>query len=496
MGVYMSRLSRTLKLALAGALSTPGVLLAPSQALAKVQRPPQYVLLAFDGSQSLSFWKESRGFAKDESQQGKDLKFTYFISGVYFIHKGNRNIYRPPHHKVGASDIGFSETREEIPDRVDQVNRAFDEGHEIGSHANGHFDAADLANRGKGNFAPWSQEDWSSEFAQFNRLIFGAFENNDYKKGQYDFSQRNITGFRAPLLGITPGLRPALKDYGFHYDTSQVNKMSYWPRTDAYGVWNFPLAQLPIVGTGKKTLSMDYNFYFSQSAGAASMVKENPALAEVFYKQMLDSYLNYFQTNYYGNRAPIHIGHHFSKWNKGAYWNAMKDFANAVCGLEEVRCVTYSELANFMDNSSNETINAYQNGDFDLMPRPAQPLFQIADAVKVDVQLKVADGLFKALAPAGRDRKNAVLGFKYEVFVNRQSTGTNEISRKQLSQKFPEGSSFHIGAHVMNGKGLELLSKTFVIRNFNTPEETMTTVPLENKALEGDMNEAHQEVEE
>ena len=52
----------------------------------RVERPPQYVLLAFDGSKSLPFWEESRDFAREN-----DIKFTYFISGVYFLHSGTKS---------------------------------------------------------------------------------------------------------------------------------------------------------------------------------------------------------------------------------------------------------------------------------------------------------------------------------------------------------------------------------------------------------------------
>jgi hypothetical protein len=39
-------------------------------------------------------------------------------------------------------------------------------------------------------------------------------------------------------------------------------------------------------------------------------------------------------------------------------------FIERVCGLPEVKCVTYSKLADFMDGQSAETLKAYQKGDF------------------------------------------------------------------------------------------------------------------------------------
>lgn len=65
--------------------------------------------------------------------------------------------------------------------------------------------------------------------------------------------------------------------------------------------------------------------------------------------EMLASYRDYFYANYNGSRAPVNIGHHFSEWNDGVYWQTMKDFAEEVCGLPDVRCVTYTGLADWLD---------------------------------------------------------------------------------------------------------------------------------------------------
>jgi hypothetical protein len=57
--------------------------------------------------------------------------------------------------------------------------------------------------------------------------------------------------------------------------------------------------------------------------------------------------------------------------NGGAYWNAMFRFAEEVCGLSEVQCVTYSELADFMDLLTPEQIAAYQKGEFESVLSPS-----------------------------------------------------------------------------------------------------------------------------
>lgn len=324
-------------------------------------RPPQYVLLGFDGSKSLPFWKESRDFAREN-----DIKFTYFISGVYFLRSGTKSAYDPPQHSVGASAIGFGVSDDDIAARLEQVEAAHQEGHEIASHACGHFDGSS-----------WSHDDWLSEHQSFDELVFEAGENNGFEAPALSFEARDVIGFRAPQLGRSAGLYTALAEHGLAYDTSRVNSMSYWPQK-LNGVWDFPLAAVKIVGSGKNTLSMDYNFYVAQSRG-----ESDAANKDQYRQEMLDTYMGYFENNYFGNRAPVDIGHHFSKWNGGAYWEAMKELAQRVCVLPEVKCVTYRDLATFLEDNV-EKIPAYREGHFTPMTRPPSAADTVAEELTDD----------------------------------------------------------------------------------------------------------------
>lgn len=312
---------------------------------ATVGRPPQFVILAFDGSYNLNFWKESRKFAADNH-----VKFTYFISGVYFVPNASKSGYDAPTRGAGKSAIGWGGTPDEIATRYEEVRLAASEGHEIGSHANGHFDGS-----------AWTEENWNSEFDQFDKIIFEGVGVTP--PANLGFGPRDVVGFRAPQLGHSAGLFKTLPSKQYTYDTSKTSQANYWPEQKA-GVWNFPLAQLRIVGSNKATLSMDYNFYFADSRG-----ESNPAGKETYKKQMIDTYMKYFESNYFGNRAPIHIGHHFSKWNGGAYWEAMQTFAKRVCGQPEVKCGTYKELVAYMEEHGGQRADL-QAGNF---PKPARP---------------------------------------------------------------------------------------------------------------------------
>lgn len=312
---------------------------------ATLARPPQFVILAFDGSYNNAFWQESLDFAKQNR-----LKFTYFISGVYFVPNASKSGYVAPHGLgAGKSAIGFGGEIGEINTRFGFLKRAHDDGNEIASHANGHFDGSS-----------WTEADWNSEFDQFDKIFFTGV---GLRAPALPFGPRDIVGFRAPQLGHSPGLFKTLPAKGYTYDTSKSTSANYWPEKNN-GVWNFPLAQLRIVGSGKATLSMDYNFYVADSRG-----EPNAANKETYKKQMVDTYMKYFEANYFGNRAPIHIGHHFSKWNGGAYWEAMQAFAKRVCGQPEVKCGTYKELVRFMEENAGKRADL-QAGNFPKLARP------------------------------------------------------------------------------------------------------------------------------
>ena len=70
---------------------------------------------------------------------------------------------------------------------------------------------------------------------------------------------------------------------------------------------------------------MDYNFFVAQARAAY-----DPRRYEAAREQMLQTYLHYFKTNYAGNRAPLHIGHHFMNYQGGAYNEALKSFARGL----------------------------------------------------------------------------------------------------------------------------------------------------------------------
>jgi len=305
---------------------------------------PQFVVLAFDGSGSLPMWEKTRAFAREETAKGTPVKFTYFISSVFLLEEKNKLLYHPPKpERTGMSKIGFGYNRNDVAARIAEINGAFAEGNEIGSHLNGHAESG-----------AWTAEDWKNEFATFSQFVFHVSENNQWdpafaKDHALALTAKDIVGFRTPNLAVNKDLWGTLKENGYRYDTSLTGRGDQWPVKRSDGMWEFPVMSIAHAASSThRILAMDYNFYYNQS-GAKDIAKKGTPEWQVFYQDMLDSYRQYFQKNYAGNRAPVFIGHHFSEWNDGAYWEAMKTFASETCGRPGVQCVTYRELADWLD---------------------------------------------------------------------------------------------------------------------------------------------------
>ncbi len=291
-------------------------------------KPPQFIAISFDGSKSLEMWQNVLDLSHELGAQGTPLHYSFFLSGVYMLDPEHKTEYSPPGFPVGSSRIGFADSASDVARRIQYMNQALVEGNDIGSHLNGHYDGL-----------KWTAAEWQSEFDQFVR-----FTTNP----KLHLTQDQIIGFRAPNLSVNKDLWPVLKAHGYTYDASLVGKFGEWPHKVHGDFWEFPLVSIQLAGTNKKLLSMDYNFYYAQT-GAHDMVKKTDPEWQVYKEQVLNSYRNYFAQSYSGNRAPVIIGHHFAHWNDGVYWAALHDFLKETCGKPEVHCVSFKELASYLD---------------------------------------------------------------------------------------------------------------------------------------------------
>jgi hypothetical protein len=319
-------------------------------AKARFRRPPQFVMISFDGSGDADLWRHWREVGRRDS-----ARFTFFLSGVYLLDPAHASLYHPPRHDAGHSDIGFSPDAATVADLVHQIDLGYAEGHEIGTHFNGHF-CAPYA----GSVATWTPADWRQEIDQFRMLLH---------HGGSTVPGSVIRGGRTPCLeGRLDRLRTAMRSEGMTYDASATANPQDWP-TRPHGIWEFPLALIKLVGTPYDSLSMDYNFYVNQSDAQTVPAADAPVIEENAYR----SYLRYFRSQYRGNRAPIDIGNHFATWNHGAYVRALTRFADTVCRMPEVRCTTYSALVSWLDSQPRRWIDRYRAGRFPHTTRVVSP---------------------------------------------------------------------------------------------------------------------------
>ncbi|TPL42163.1 polysaccharide deacetylase family protein [Mesorhizobium sp. B2-4-6] len=295
----------------------------PKSPAASPAGPKQVVLISFDAARDISQWQRSRALAKRTGAH-----FTYFLSCVFLLSPETRQDYAGPGKAPGKSNVGFGASKQDVADRLEQVRLAAAEGHDIGSHACGHFD-------GKA----WSKADWLTEFASVRRIFENAYAINGIQEPAdwHDFAHHALVGFRAPYLSTGKALYEALPVAGFQYDASGVSKGPTLPPT-LNGTTRFALPLIPEGPKAKPVVAMDYNLYVRHSDGT-----EKPAMADAFTERAYQAFHAAFEAQYNGKRLPLELGFHFTLMNDGAYWNALERFAGEVCVKADVECISFRD---------------------------------------------------------------------------------------------------------------------------------------------------------
>jgi len=346
--------------------------LLPLQTSAKTQ----YIMVSFDGSKNLNMWSNLL-FSADRF----DAKFTFFISGVYFLADKNKNLYTPPGFPRGTSHIGFGGTANDVKQRMDYVKTAIMNGHEISSHANGHFEGGLTEWKGKTVGHNWSFDMWSHELESFFNFLWFSAKNNNLRlpseeiKDWHYLLTGQITGFRAPNLSVNKSLEKALsKAYiadtqiqFYAYDSSSSRNITK-AQKNKYQIWDLPLGYIDIVGTNKRTIAMDFNFY-NHDSGA----KPDPKNSKIYEERYYKSLKKYFA------------------------------FISETCRRKGVECITMAKYANILTRQEHKSrvklqaqINseAYKQGIGIKVPNPkSRPLSCNAEAhlEQVDEESLVLD---------------------------------------------------------------------------------------------------------
>ncbi|MFB7616438.1 hypothetical protein [Kitasatospora sp. NPDC056181] len=313
------------------------------------ERPPQFVVFSWDGAGATDDGQFPRFLKLAEEHKAS---MTFFLSGIYTLPKGKADLYHPPKHSVGASDIPYLSDGA-VKNTIKLISQAWLAGHEIGTHFNGHF----CSSRPDGNGVnKWTPEDWQSEIDQAIGFVTQWRTNTgftDVDPLPFDY-RKELIGGRTPCLEGQKALLPTAAKMGWKYDASSSGGQQIWPQKVQDGkVWDFPLQSIPFPGHTFQVLSMDYNILANQSAGST---KGDPAKYNDWRTQARDSYLAGFDRAYNGNRAPLFIGNHFEQWNGGIYMDAVEETLKTIASKPDVRLVSFRQLVDWLEVQDQSTI--------------------------------------------------------------------------------------------------------------------------------------------
>jgi peptidoglycan/xylan/chitin deacetylase (PgdA/CDA1 family) len=313
------------------------------------QTPPQFVIFSWDGAGEVGNGLFPR-FLDLAKEHGAHM--TFFLSGLYLLPESKKRLYDPPNNPRGASDIGYF-TDEHVKATLTYVRRAWLEGHEIGTHFNGHF-----CGEKHGSVKWWTPKQWRSEIDQAKVFVKNWKTHtgwHDLPPLPFDYD-RELVGGRTPCLLGQDNLLPTARELGWRYDASSPGGIQVWPKK-RHGLWDLPLQQVPFPGRRFEVLSMDYNMMANQSLNSTKAPAYNyPA----WRKQSAGAYIAGFQRAYETNRAPFFIGNHFEHWNGGIYMDSVEEAFKHIAREKEkgadVRMVSFRQFVDWLDVQKPEVL--------------------------------------------------------------------------------------------------------------------------------------------
>ncbi|MBB1253207.1 hypothetical protein [Streptomyces alkaliterrae] len=334
------------------------------------ETPPQFVIFSWDGAGEVGngLFPRFRKVAKDHG-----AAMTFFLSGVYLLPESKRELYKPPNNPVGASDIGYLKDGN-IRLTLENLRAAWLEGHEVGTHFNGHFCG------GTGSVEHWTPAQWRSEIDQAMDFVNKWRTNTgftDLEPLPFDY-KKELVGGRTPCLLGQGNLLPTAAELGWRYDSSSSGGLQMWP-TKKEGVWDLPLQSLPFPGKSFEVLSMDYNILVNQSQNSTNGPAENHP---TWRQQAIDVFYGGFRRAYESNRAPLFIGNHFEQWNGGIYMDAVEETVKRIADLDakDVRMVSFRQFVDWLDAQDEDVLTKLRGLNVGQRPTGGWKTYLGADA--------------------------------------------------------------------------------------------------------------------
>jgi hypothetical protein len=264
-------------------------------------------------------------------------RMTFFLSAVNLIDYAHRMLYDPPRRAAGSSSIGFAvippgmTPGQKVRLTVEALQRSRLNGFEVGTHFGGHPCGATGINA-------WNADDWRVEFQQVKSLMANVDANMGLVPATGGLGTFPLIGGRTPCLeGIPSAYLPVYAENGLRYDASGVRLLSDWPAL-RNGIWRFGAPGVTPPGSSSGLLLADYNFYV-RYRNTSSAVAE-----QLIYSTLTAS----FNKVYQGSRAPLDLQGHSQNLLGGAWNRALARFLGDVCGKQSVRCVSYSEVTEWL----------------------------------------------------------------------------------------------------------------------------------------------------
>ena len=174
----------------------------------------------------------------------------------------------PARHPVGASDIGFLSERR-VHATIEQVGKAWLDGHEVGTHFNGHFCGTNGVSR-------WSPRDWDSEIDQAVAFV----QNWRTTPASPTWRRCPSTTPRSSSAAAPRALKASATCYApagpgrWRYDSSAPEPRSGRPARGRFV--DLPTAGHSVPGHRFEVLSMDYNMMANQSVGPNGDPRDAP----------------------------------------------------------------------------------------------------------------------------------------------------------------------------------------------------------------------------
>jgi hypothetical protein len=311
--------------------------------LAPGETPPQFVVVSFDGACSSDVFNQFM-----DTAEATGAHYTLFLSGLCLLPESQKFLYNAPGRDAGSSAIGFADDTPEVAQRITNLTRAYNSGHEIGTHFLGHW-----CEPSQGSVNSWNAKEWQSEFAQDAQFMNDwAAINGITDPTPLPFNHSVVQGARTPCLeGQRDVMYPIFKANGFKYDASNSGTLQ-WPIMNEYGLWDFPLQDIRVSGFGRDSLSMDYNLMCQQngSGGQNCSDSSEPAVCEQARQSTYDSLMAATSAVYNGNRAPLFWGMHWKALMCGAYISSVNQFIrDASAQYPEIQFISNKDLVTWLE---------------------------------------------------------------------------------------------------------------------------------------------------